>query len=84
LASILPNGDGVELHHTTQDFFSPLDEHSRTFHQSVLNDPDFHPSTGDPGYLSWRGEVAWYNGKIRLLGDIYDSIRGKYWRARFK
>jgi len=84
LASILPNGDGVELHHTGQDFFSPLDEHSRSFHQSVLNDPDFHPSTGDPGYLSWRGEVAWYKGQIRLLGDIYDLIRGKYWRARFK
>jgi hypothetical protein len=84
VASILPNGEGVELHHTTQDFFSPLDEHSRTFHQSVLNDPDFHPSTGDPGYLSWRGEVAWYKGKIRLLGDIYDLIRGKYWRRRFK
>jgi A nuclease of the HNH/ENDO VII superfamily with conserved LHH len=84
LAPILPNGDGVELHHTGQDFFSPLDEHSRSFHQSVLNDPDFHPSTGDPGYLSWRGEVAWYSGKMRLLGDIYDLIRAKYWRRRFK
>ena len=84
LASILPNGEGVELHHTGQDFFSPLDEHSRGFHQSVLNDPEFHPMSDDPAYMSWRNEVAWYKGEVRSLGSIYDLIRGRYWRARFK
>jgi len=84
VAPILRNGEGVELHHNGQDFFGPLDEHSSGFHQSVLNDPEFHPFTDDPGYLSWRGEVAYYKGSIRTLGYIYDLIRGKYWRARFK
>jgi hypothetical protein len=83
LTSILPSGDRVELHHADQDFFSQLDEHSASFHQGVLDDPDFHPFTGDPGYLSWRGEVAMHSGKMKTLGDIYNSIRGKYWRRRF-
>src|SRR6266545_2150239 len=84
LTPILENGEGVVLHHSTQDFFSPLDEHSASFHQSVLNDPAFHPFTGDPAYLSWRGEVALYRGQIRTLGDLYDLIRARYWRARFR
>ena len=84
LAPILPDGQSVVLHHTNQDFFSPLDEHTQNFHESVLNDPDFHPMTGDPAYLSWRGEAAQYKGAIRSLGDIYDLIRARYWRRRFK
>jgi hypothetical protein len=83
LSSLLPNGDRVELHHRDQDFFSPLDEHSASFHRSVLDDPNFHPFTGDPGYLSWRGEVGMYGGQMKTLGDIYNSIRGKYWRRRY-
>jgi hypothetical protein len=79
---VLADGTLVELHHTGQDFFSPLIEISSSFHQSVGDDPDFHPSTGDPGYLSWRGEVALQNGKIRKLGDIYNSIRRNYWKNR--
>jgi hypothetical protein len=83
LASILQNGDGVQLHHTTQSFFSVLDELSASFHKSVLNDPEFHPFADDPGYASWRGFVGVYKGEILNLGEIYDRIRGKYWRARF-
>jgi hypothetical protein len=75
--------DFVELHHTTQDFFSPLDETSHTFHQSVVDDPDYHPMAGDPGYQSWREWFGEYGGKIKRLGQIYNSIRGKYWRRRF-
>src|SRR5262249_55226001 len=55
--------DFVELHHTTQDFFSPLDETSHTFHQSVVDDPDYHPMAGDPGYQSWREWFGEYAGK---------------------
>ncbi|MBK9749006.1 MAG: DUF4157 domain-containing protein [Chloroflexi bacterium] len=84
LTSFLPNDDFIELHHTDQDFFSPLDEHSHAFHQSVVDDPEYHPFAGDPGYQSWRGEVAQYKGKIRSLGDIYNLIRAKYWRRRYK
>lgn len=83
LAPILPNGEIVVLHHKRQNFFSKLDEHSASFHQSVLNDPEFHPFTDDPDYLSWRGEVAEYKGQIKTLGYIYDRIRAKYWRGRF-
>ena len=84
VAPILPGDEGVELHHVGQDFFGPLDEHSESFHRHVGEDPDYHPYTGDPGYLTWRGEVGFYKGKIRTLGDIYDLLRAKYWRARFK
>jgi hypothetical protein len=84
LTSFLMNDDFVELHHTTQDFFSTLDEHSHSFHQSVVDDPDYHPFAGDPGYLSWREWFGFYSGKIRRLGEIYNSIRGKYWRKRYK
>jgi hypothetical protein len=82
IASILQNGDGVQLHYRDQTFFSVLDETSAKFHRSVLKDPDFHPFANDPGYLSWRGEVAVYGGAIKTLGAIFDSIRGKYWRSR--
>lgn len=84
LTAFLMNDDFVELHHKTQDFFSQLDEHSHSFHQSVVDDPEYHPFAGDPGYLSWRGEVGEYSGQIRLLGDIYNRIRRKYWQNRFK
>jgi Domain of unknown function (DUF4157) len=83
LTGFLRNDDFVELHHTTQDFFSTLDEHSHTFHQGVVDDPDYHPFAGDPGYLSWREWTGLYDGNIRRLGDIYNRIRGKYWRRRF-
>lgn len=83
LAPLLPNGDRVVLHHRKQNFFDPLDELSAGFHQGVLDDPEFHQFTDDPGYLSWRGEVAEYGGQIKTLGEIYDRIRGKYWRRRF-
>lgn len=82
IAPILKNGDGVQLHHRTQDFFSILDELSATFHQSVLNDTDFHPYADDPAYLSWRGWVGVYNGEIQTLGNVYNKIRGKYWKQR--
>lgn len=75
--------DFVELHHTTQDFFSTLDETSHTFHQSVVDDPDYHPMAGDPGYQSWREWFGEYRGTIRRLGYIYNRIREKYWRRRF-
>jgi hypothetical protein len=83
LTGLLVNDDFVELHHKTQDFFSTLDEHSHTFHQSVVDDPDYHPFAGDPGYMSWREWTGLYDGKIRRLGDIYNRIRQKYWRRRF-
>ena len=83
VAPILPGGEGVQLHHRDQNFFSPLDEHSAGFHLMVGKDPDFHPFTLDPGYISWRGEVGFFNGKIITLGDIYNSIRRRYWRNRF-
>jgi hypothetical protein len=83
LTAFLRNDDRVELHHVDQDFFSALDEHSAAFHQSVVDDPDFHPFANDPGYLSWRGEVGWYSGQLKTLGAIYNSIRRKYWMARF-
>jgi hypothetical protein len=38
---------------------------------------------GDPGYQSWREWFGEYGGKIKRLGQIYNSIRGKYWRRRF-
>ena len=83
LTSFLSHTDFVELHHNTQNFFSDLDEHSHSFHQSVVDDPDYHPMAGDAGYLSWRGEVAWFNGQIRTLGYIYNLIRNRYWRRRY-
>lgn len=83
LTSFLTHDDFVELHHSTQNFFSPLDEHSHSFHQSVVDDPDYHPMAGDAGYLSWRGEVGWFNGQIRTLGYIYNLIRARYWRRRY-
>ncbi|AEV96874.1 hypothetical protein A4D02_29955 [Niastella koreensis] len=83
LTAFLSHTDFVELHHTTQSFFSILDEHSHSFHQSVVDDPDYHPMAGDAGYLSWRGEVGWYKGEVRLLGDVYNLIRQRYWRRRF-
>ncbi len=79
----LYNDDFVELHHTNQDFFSELDEHSHVFHQSVVDDPDYHPFAGDPGYMTWREWFGFYNGQIRYLGYIYNRIREKYWRRRF-
>ncbi|VVB91106.1 Uncharacterised protein [uncultured archaeon] len=79
----LYNNDFVELHHTNQDFFSELDEHSHVFHQSVVDDPDYHPFAGDSGYMTWREWFGFYNGQIRYLGYIYNRIREKYWRRRF-
>ncbi|MFO0952898.1 MAG: DUF4157 domain-containing protein [Isosphaeraceae bacterium] len=81
-APVLPGGQIVELHHTTQSFFSPLQEISSGYHRSVNDDPDFHPLTGDPGYLSWRGLPAAFNGNTRTLGYIYNLIRARYWRNR--
>jgi Domain of unknown function (DUF4157) len=83
LTGFLVNDDFVELHHTTQDFFSILNETSHTFHQSVVDDPDYHPFADDPGYLSWREWFGQYRGQIRRLGEIYNRIRQKYWRRRF-
>jgi hypothetical protein len=80
----LANGDRVDLHHRDQDPFAPLDEHSKSFHESVEEDPDFHPEAGDPGYESWRGYKAFFEGKIRTLGDIYDILRKRYWKSRFE
>jgi hypothetical protein len=60
----LYNDDFVELHHTNQDFFSELDEHSHVFHQSVVDDPDYHPFAGDPGYMTWREWFGFYNGQL--------------------
>jgi hypothetical protein len=83
LAPVLVNGDRVELHHTNQDFFSRLDEMSAGFHRSVHDEPEYHPLTADPGYASWRTLMAWYRGRPRMLGDIYNNIRRRYWRNRF-
>jgi hypothetical protein len=83
LTSFLSHNDFVELHHNTQNFFSPLDEHSHSFHQSVVDDPDYHPMAGDAGYISWRGEVGWFHGQIRQLGYIYNLVRQRYWRRRY-
>jgi hypothetical protein len=83
LAPYIGLGVKVVLHHSGQDFFGALDEQSATFHSSVGKDPEFHPFTTDPGYLSWRGEMAWYGGGLKTLGDVYDLIRPRYWRARF-
>jgi hypothetical protein len=83
LTSFLSHDDFVELHHSTQNFFSPLDEHSHSFHQSVVDDPNYHPMADDPAYISWRGEVAWSNGKVKQLGAIYNAIRRRYWKRRY-
>lgn len=84
LTSFLYNDDFVELHHKTQNFFSVIDEHSHSFHQSVVNDPEYHPFADDPGYMTWREWFGEYAGTIRHLGYIYNQIRKKYWRRRFK
>lgn len=73
----------IQLHHRDQGFFAPLDEVTTPFHRSILTDPEFHPLTGDPGYISWRGEVGLYGGKMQTLGTIFNAIRRKYWGARF-
>jgi len=83
LTSFLSHDDFVELHHSPQHFFGSLNEHSHSFHQSVVDDPDYHPMADDPAYISWRGEVAWSNGKIKKLGTIYNSIRRAYWKRRY-
>jgi len=84
LSAVLLSGERVELHHVDQDFFSRLDEMSAGFHRSVHDDPEYHPYTDDPGYASWRNEPAFYYGRIRTLGYIYNNIRRRYWRNRFR
>ncbi len=83
-ACYLRNGDRVELHHRDQDPFGPLDEHSESYHQFIGEDPEFHPEISDPGYESWRRFLAIFAGKRRTLGEIYRTLREKYWKARFE
>jgi hypothetical protein len=77
-------GQRVELHHRYQNPFGSLDEFTESFHDYVGEDPEFHPETSDPGYLSWRDESAIFEGERRNLGDIYRILRERYWKARFK
>lgn len=83
-ACYLRSGDRVELHHRDQNPFGPLDEHSESFHRFVGEDPEFHPEQSDPGYATWRGDFALFEGKIRSLGDIYNILRERYWKTRFQ
>ncbi len=77
----------IELHHRNQNFFGPLDEHSHSYHQGSLDDPDMHPESQDVAYASWRDLPAWHRGKssrIVSLGYVYNLVRPKYWRRRFE
>lgn len=80
----LNDGQRIELHHRDQDPFGPLDEHSEGYHRYVGSDPDFHPEFSDPGYESWRRYYAVFEGKRRSLAEIYDILRERYWKGRFK
>ena len=83
LSPFLPNGEIVQLHHVDQNFFGTLQEISSVYHRSVNENVEFHPFSGDAGYISWRGDVAWYNGSLRTLGQIYNALRREYWRNRW-
>jgi hypothetical protein len=78
----LSNGDPIELHHSRQNFFS-LEEQSVSFHQGSLDDLSVHPMSDDPAYISWRHSQSWFEGRLRTLGDIYDTLRRRYWQNRF-
>jgi len=82
LSPYLDDTTKVELHHEKQYFFSVLAELSTSHHKEDYD--DLHSMADDPGYLSWRGEIALYNGKVKTLGEIYNNIRTKHWKSRAK
>jgi hypothetical protein len=69
----------IEIHHVEQDFFR-TQEISSSYH--YLSHEELHPYFGDLSYVSWRREMAWFEGSVRTLEDIYSILSRRYWRAR--
>jgi hypothetical protein len=90
LTPYLDDSTRVELHHDSAkddpdyspNFFSNLRELSSSYHKEDYD--DLHETVNDPAYISWRGEIALYKGKVKTLGAIYDNFRKRHWRSRAK